>query len=96
MASNVVTTVHSEDAHRCVKILREADVTFGYREFRRDPEDAGGWTMVSDNGGAFANAQQAAAAAADRIAWLSEMQSKAPDVIPHSPPAGSGSDTSRP
>lgn len=81
MASNVVTTVHSEDAHRCVKILREADGTFGYREFRRDPEDAGGWTMVSDNGGAFATQQAAASAAADGIAWLSEMQSKTPDVM---------------
>lgn len=91
MATSVVTTVHSEDAHRCVKILREPGGAFSYREFRRDPEDAGGWTMVRDNGGAFATQQQALAAARAEFAWLPETQSKTPDAVnPLSPLAERG------
>lgn len=76
MYANVVSTLHSDDACHCVKIMREPDGTFGFREYRRDPEDAGGWTMVRDNGGAFATPQQAVTAAAEGIAWLAEKQSK--------------------
>ena len=76
MASHVVTTLHSDDAHRCVKIRRAPDVTFGLEEFRRDPEDAGGWTLVGDWGRAHASPQEAVAAARSDIAWLSAMTSK--------------------
>lgn len=79
MYANVISTLHSDDATRCVKIMRAPDGTFGFREFRRDPEDAGSWTMVRDNGGAFATPQQAVTAAADGIAWLSEKHRKPTD-----------------
>ncbi len=73
MASNVVTTLHSDDAHRCIKVMRQPDGTFGLREFRRDPEDAGNWTLVRDYGrGDYATPQQAVSAAQDNVAWLSE------------------------
>lgn len=78
MALGGVMTVHSEDATRCVKIMRQADGTFGLREFRREPEDAGGWSMVRDHGGAFRTPQQAVDAAIEDIAWFSAMQSTAP------------------
>ena len=71
MASNVVTTVHNRDADRCVKVIKCADGTFGFNEFRRDPEDAGGWTLVGENSGAtLATESQALAAARASIAWF--------------------------
>jgi hypothetical protein len=79
MASNVVATLHSSDAHRCVKIIREPDGKFGFQEYRRDPEDSGGWTLVRQNPrGTFASQAQAAAAAEDDVAWLHDQRSTTP------------------
>jgi hypothetical protein len=73
MASGVVATLHSDDARHCVKIIRQPDGTFGFQEFRREPEDAGGWMLVAENSGAtLATERQALAAARSSIAWLSE------------------------
>ncbi len=70
MSDSVVATVHNEDAHRCVKIIKQQDGRFGFKEFRRDPEDAGGWTLVSDNPGTCATEAQALGAARAGVAWL--------------------------
>jgi hypothetical protein len=32
---------------RCVDIFRRPDGTFGFEEFRRDPEDMGSWTPIA-------------------------------------------------
>jgi len=78
MTSSVITTLHNDDAHRCVKIIKRSDGTFGFQEFRRDPEDAGGWTLVSDNSQAtHATEEQAAAAARAGVGWLRDMASSA-------------------
>ena len=76
MYSGVVATVHSEDAQRAIKVMKRADGTFGFNEYRREPEDAGGWTLVrEDPAGTFATPDQAVAAA--RVSWL---QDAAPSV----------------
>jgi hypothetical protein len=73
MASGVVATLHSDDAHRCVKVIKQPDGTYGFQEYRRDPEDAGGWTLVAESSGAtLATECQALAAARSSIAWLNE------------------------
>jgi hypothetical protein len=78
MTSSVITTLHNDDAHRCVKIIKGSDGTFGFKEFRRDPEDAGGWTLVSDTPPAiYATQEQATAAARAGIGWLRDMASSA-------------------
>lgn len=75
MAYNVVTTVHNRDADRCVKIIRQPDGTFGFQEFRREPEDAGRWTLVSEGArGVHATQVQAVAAAEDDVAWLRDQR----------------------
>ena len=69
MASGVIATLHNDDANRAVKIIKRSDGTFGFNEFRRDPEDAGGWTLVRENPrGTYATQEQAVAAA--RSGWL--------------------------
>ena len=54
-----------------MKILKRADGVFGFQEFRRDPEDAGGWTLIGDASQAvYATEEQAAAAARASVRWL--------------------------
>jgi hypothetical protein len=81
MIPSVMATLHSDDAHRCVKIIKGSDGTFGYQEFRRDPEDAGGWTLVRENPpGSYATQVQAVAAAKDEVAWLGVMAASAKEA----------------
>ena len=76
MSSGVIATVHNEGGDRAVKILKESDGTFTFNEFRRDAEDAGGWTLVRENSrGGFATKELAIAAA--RAGWLLDTASPA-------------------
>jgi hypothetical protein len=71
VSSDVITTLHNADGDRCVKIVKRPDGGFGLREFRRDPEDAGAWTLVGGvRGATYATAEQAAAAAHAGVDWL--------------------------
>ena len=66
-----------EDPHgsRCVDILQREDGCFVFKEFRRDPEDAGRWTLLADYSRAgFATKEAALAAAAAAIAWFGAMR----------------------
>jgi hypothetical protein len=70
--AGVVATLHNKDADRAVKIIKRSDGTFGCNEFRRDPEDAGSWTLVRENAsGTYATQAQAVAAA--RAGWLRDV-----------------------
>jgi hypothetical protein len=44
----VLTSLEDADGFRCVDIFVRLDGTFGFKEFRRDPEDAGRWTLIGD------------------------------------------------
>jgi hypothetical protein len=79
MATDVVDTVHNLDADRCVKIIKQPDGTFGFQEYRREPEDAGRWTLVSEGSrGAHATELKALAAAEDNVAWLRDQRNAKP------------------
>ena len=43
-----ILSLEDEEGRRCVDILAGPDGAFGFKEFRRDPEDGGGWTLVAD------------------------------------------------
>ncbi len=50
------------------------DDSFGFEEFRRDPEDMGAWTPVAYfSGRVFASAEEARAAAVNAVPWLSQL-----------------------
>jgi hypothetical protein len=56
---------------RCVDIFRRPDGTFGFEEFRRDPEDMGNWTPIAYySGREFASEAEAIATARAAVAWL--------------------------
>jgi hypothetical protein len=59
------------DAFRCVDVFVRPDGTFGFEEFRRDPEDMGTWTPVAYfSGGVFFSGEEALAAARESVRWL--------------------------
>lgn len=62
------------DHGRCLDVYRRPDGVFGYREYRRDPEDGRGWF---DAGGAtaegFETEAAALAAARSAVPWLEDV-----------------------
>jgi len=69
----VFDSIETGDGTRCVDLFVRPDGTYGFEEFRRDPEDAGAWTPVHYySGKAFAGKEEALATAVKAIAWLTE------------------------
>jgi len=67
----VFNSIETDDGTRCVDLFFRPDGTYGFEEFRRDPEDAGAWTPVQYFSGAvFASKEEALAAAAKAVVWL--------------------------
>lgn len=73
----VFTSIENDEHDRCVDIFSRPDATFGFEEFRRDPEDRGDWTPVNYYSGAvFATSANALAAAEHAVHWLSDVIEK--------------------
>jgi hypothetical protein len=69
----VLTSIETGDGHRCVDLFRRPDGTFGYEEFRRDPEDQGAWTPVRYASAlSYASLEDARAGAKAAVAWMRE------------------------
>ncbi|MDR3435647.1 hypothetical protein [Telmatospirillum sp.] len=69
----VVASIEIPEGNRCVDLFARPDGTFGFEEFRRDPEDSGRWTPVRFFSDATFPSQDAAMAAATRaVPWLTE------------------------
>lgn len=67
----VLVSVENDQHDRCVDLFRRPDDSFGFEEFRRDPEDAGRWTPVAWYvDGRFETREAAWASAVSNIAWL--------------------------
>jgi hypothetical protein len=74
----VLTSIETDDGLRCVDLFRRPDGTFGYEEFRRDPEDQGAWTpMRFASALTHASLGDARAAAAAAVAWMPKAWSAA-------------------
>jgi hypothetical protein len=68
----VLTSPSTPAVDRCVDIFSRPNGTFGFEEFRRDPEDMGAWTPVAYySGREFSTEADALAAARDSVPWLS-------------------------
>jgi hypothetical protein len=70
----VLASPSTTSVDRCVDIFLRPDGTFGFEEFRRDPEDRGAWTPVAYfSGQEYASEQDALAAARARVPWLGDV-----------------------
>ena len=73
----VLASYQTDEADRCVDIFVRPDGTFGFEEFRRDPEDMGAWTPVSYfSGHDYPTRSDAKAAAALAVPWLGAVLEK--------------------
>jgi hypothetical protein len=67
----VLESRENPEANRCVDLFVRPDSTYGFEEFRRDPEDAGVWTPVQCYSGLSYTSKSEALDAAKRVvAWL--------------------------
>jgi hypothetical protein len=84
----VVASHQSPQADRCVDVFFRPDGTFGFEEFRRDPEDMGAWTPLSYFAGlAFSSEDEAMAAARRAVAWLGPFLDGPSASAPRTPPS---------
>jgi hypothetical protein len=68
---SVLASPSTPEVDRCVDIFVRPDGTFGFEEFRRDPEDLGAWTPVAYySRWEFETEADARSAASDAVAWL--------------------------
>jgi hypothetical protein len=73
----VLASYENVAADRCVDLFQRQDGSFGFEEFRRDPEDGGVWTRVGRfRDQIYATRDEAVRAAQSAVAWLAAI---APD-----------------
>jgi len=68
---SVLACHQTPEGNRCVDVFARPDATFGFEEFRRDPEDLGVWTPLQYfSTRRYASADEATEAACDLVPWL--------------------------
>ena len=66
-------SVASDDSSLCVDFFERPSGGFGYEQFRSDPEDQGGWTLISGySAQRFDSLDAAVANAKITVSWLPE------------------------
>jgi hypothetical protein len=66
-----VKSIASQDQTRCIDIVGDGRGRFTVKEFRRDPEDGGRWTLVADySATSFGSEAEALAAMRRELSWL--------------------------
>ena len=78
-ANRIIWSWNQNGGHLCVDVFQRPDGTYGFGEFRRDPEDTRGWYDI----GGYANLvystpQDAKSAAMAQIGWFTD-QVEGPD-----------------
>jgi hypothetical protein len=70
----VVRSINMDGDTQCIDIFRRPDGTFGFEEYRRDPEDGRGWYPVgSYSSRSFATLMDALASAKASVRWLASV-----------------------
>lgn len=71
--NKVIRSVNRDGEMICVDVFQRPDGSFGFDEFRRDPEDDRGWYSIGNHRAeAFKTAEAALNAAKTSVAWLSD------------------------
>ena len=67
----VLKSLENSAGDHCVDIFVRGDGTFGFEEYRRDPEDVSGWFPLRRySHQVFSTAEEALAHAKSRVAWM--------------------------
>ncbi|WP_120499374.1 hypothetical protein [Roseovarius sp. EL26] len=71
--NKVIRSINLDGETICVDIFHRPDGTFGFDEFRRDPEDGRGWYSIGHYGAEeFESAETALVEARQRVHWLED------------------------
>lgn len=69
--NKVNRSIETPDGGRCIDLFRRPDGSFGFEEYRRDPEDGSGWHPIGHFAEAvFASEAAALAQACRLVGWL--------------------------
>ncbi|HVA52125.1 MAG TPA: hypothetical protein VNF05_01295 [Acidimicrobiales bacterium] len=67
----VLVSHQTFDGTHCVDVFSRPKGTFGFEEFRRDPEDMGAWTAMNYfSGHEYSSEEEALVAARRKVSWL--------------------------
>jgi len=71
MADKVLASIENASGDHCVDIFIRADGTYGFEEYRRDPEDIGTWhSLHRYSRQAFDSQENALIQARKYVVWL--------------------------
>jgi hypothetical protein len=71
VAIRVTASLNNFEGNHCVDIFVRDDGTFGFEEYRRDPEDMKGWFPLHHySGQVFTTEHEALAQAKATVAWM--------------------------
>ncbi|MEL6510213.1 MAG: hypothetical protein AAFQ32_10505 [Pseudomonadota bacterium] len=71
--NTVLLSVNLDGETVCVDIFKRQDGSFGFDEFRRDPEDMRGWFSIGYHGDKrFETAEDALTSAKQVVGWLDD------------------------
>lgn len=72
--NKVIRSINLDGETVCVDIFQRPDGSFGFDEFRRDPEDGRGWFSIGHHGEArFDSVEDTMAEAQRAVHWLSDV-----------------------
>lgn len=69
--TKVMRSIEAPGGERCVDLYRRPDGSWGFAEYRRDPEDPRGWAAIGIGGDGFGSEAAALRAARAAVGWLS-------------------------
>ncbi|MEM6621416.1 MAG: hypothetical protein AAF674_04255 [Pseudomonadota bacterium] len=70
----VESSIEAPGGHVCVDIFRRWDESWGFEEYRRDPEDPHGWRQIGyHDHRMFPDRAACLSAACESVSWLSEV-----------------------
>lgn len=71
MGNKVLASLENSHGDYCIDVFIRADGSFGFEEYRRDPEDNGTWhDLHRYSGQVFSSREDAIARAKACVAWL--------------------------
>jgi len=72
--NKVTRSLETPCGTRCVDIFRRPDGSFGFAEYRRDPEDPSGWHPTGvESIAPYVSEETALSAARNAVVWLAEL-----------------------
>lgn len=69
--NTVIRSINYDGETICVDVFQRPDGSYGFEEFRRDPEDGRGWFAIGNYGHhSFPTAEAALGEAVRTVGWL--------------------------